>query len=224
MQTLTTTDSIPRALRAARRHLRLARRAGHPEALALAERIQAPLEALKAKHQARLEAATAVEDAYDDWTQDDGALDRAVRSVQRRCLGYDAEHPGAGTAALLFRGLTASEVTYAPRDREPDLVAAIVARGAELPADHPAAPQLPELTALADASRAAHRRYVDVAQRRVAAAAEADLARVALIRAYRDNAIDIERAVGKAFAESCFPLLRGPGARPSYAASDGDDA
>ncbi len=208
MQTLIKTDRAPAVARAARRHLRLSRRTGNAKAREIAERIAGPLEELEAKMAAAAAAQTAVSDAFDDFVQDDVRLDRAVRSANRKCVDWDADHPGASTTALLFEGRAVSEITRAPREKEPDLVTALVTRGTKLPPGHPAAAILTQLTELAQASRDGHREVIDARQRHVAAAAECDLARIAVVRIYRDNAIDIARAVGDDLADECFPVLR----------------
>lgn len=219
-QTLTKKDSTRKMLRSVRRHLRLTRRTGNETAQTLAERIAEPAEQLKAADDAAQSQRTAADDAFDDWNQDDGRLDRAVQAAHRRSVDYDAEHPGQTSTQLLFGGRPASQITSAPRGQEPDLVAKIVARGASLPAEHPAAALLPALTGLAEASRKAHRAWVDALQRAAAADAAVEVARVALVRAYRDNAIDLARALGDAFAQDCFPRLRSS----HTAASEDDDS
>lgn len=207
-QTLTKNDSTPKVRRAVRRHVRLTRRLGNAEATRLAERIAEPDERLKAAADAALTLQNAAADAFDDWTQDDEALDAAVRSVHRKCEGYDADHPGANTTQLVFNGQPPSQVTKAPRGKEPSLVAALVARGANLPADHPVASALSGLMELAERSRSSERAWIDATQRTVQAAAEVDVARLQVVRTYRDNAIDIARAIGDELTRRCFPILR----------------
>lgn len=218
MQTLTKNDHAPKVLRAARRHLRLAKRAGNATAAELALRIAAPVEALKVAVASAAAAREAADDAFDDWTQDDASLDRAVLSAHRKADDWDADHPGSATKALLFEGAPASQITKAPREDEPDLVAKLVARGEKLPAEHPARAVLPKLVELAAASRKSGRAWVDATQRAGAASAAADIARLAVVRAYRDNAIDIARACGDDVADACFPTLRAAGRR----GEDGD--
>ncbi|MBI4953468.1 MAG: hypothetical protein HY908_15670 [Myxococcales bacterium] len=156
-QMLSKTDSPAKVARAVRRHIRLAKRTGHPKAIELALRIDAPAAAQKTAVSAANEAADAVEDAFDDWSKADAALDRLVKRAHRRCADFDADNTGAGTAALVFAGVPPSVVTETRREEEPDIVAKLVARGQKLPEGHLAIPLLPELTAAADASRAAER-------------------------------------------------------------------
>lgn len=54
------------------------------------------------------------------------------------------------------------------------------------------------------------RTYVDAQQRVAEANAAIEIAKAGVIRAYRDNFIDIERACGVELAESTFPTLRAP--------------
>jgi hypothetical protein len=218
-QTLTKKDSTGKIQRAVRRHLRLTRRTGSEKALAVAQRIAEPAEQLKAAADTAQALRNAAEDAFDDWTQDDARLDRAVTLAYRRAQDYDVEFPGLASHGLLFGNKSASYVTRSPRSKEPDLVAKIVARGAALPADHPVLPTLPALAERAEASRAAHRAWTDALQRVAEADAVVDVARLAVIRAYRDNVIDIGRAIGESLATDCFPKLRKP-----RGPAGGDDA
>lgn len=207
-QTLSKTDSPGKVKRVGRRHLRLARRSADEKAIAIANRLVTPLEALdKAIHTAAL-AVEAAEDAFDDWHQDDQRLDQAVRRIHLRCLDWDAVHPADRTAPLVFGGMAPSAITSAPRHKEPDLVSKMVVRGRELPADHPVAPLLDKLQALADASRKGHLAWTAAEQRVAEAHTAAEMAKLVVVRVYRDNLIDIERASGSPVAESCFPILR----------------
>lgn len=207
-QTLSKTDSPGKVKRIARRHLRLARRSADEKAIDIANRLVTPLEHLdKAIHAATL-ATEAAEDAFDDWHQDDQRLDQAVRRIHLRCLDWDAVHPADRTAPLVFGGMAPSAITSAPRHKEPDLVAKMVVRGRELPAAHPVLPLLGKLEALADASRKAHLAWTAAEQRVAEASTSAEMAKLAVVRVYRDNLIDIERASGSSVAESCFPILR----------------
>jgi hypothetical protein len=201
-------DSAGKVARGAKRHLRLTKRTGNTEAMTLAERIRAPLAQLEATAVALAAAREALQEAFDDWVQLDRLLDRTVRSCHRKAVDYDADHAGAKTTATLFAGRAPSEITAAPRADEPDLVASLVKRGEALPAGHPATPLLGPLGQQAEASRAGHRAWVDAAQREAVAATAVEVARLAVVRTYRDNLIDIERAGGPELVEDCFPTLR----------------
>lgn len=207
-QMLSKIDSATRATRAVRRHLRLSRRQPDAEAKRIAERIIGPLTALERALDKASSAADAAQDAFDDWYQEDQLLDQYVRKLGFRCREWDASRPADQTSARVFGGMTPSEVTRAPRHKQPDLVAQIVVRGRELPEGHSGRELLGDLERLAASSRSAHRAYLDAEQRAGAARAEVDIARLTVIRAYRDNYIDIERACGRDVAEACFPLLR----------------
>ena len=69
------------------------------------------------------------------------------------------------THATLFAGATASSVVATTREKEPDVVEAIVARGAGLPEGHPSIPLLPALTEQANASRANYKTWADASKR-----------------------------------------------------------
>lgn len=207
-QMLSKQDSPAKVLRAIRRHLQLTKRVAQPGAEAIAKRIGVPRDALAAAVEKKAKLSETADDSYDEWHISDSLLDRTVYSLKRKALDWDAEHPGERTLEALFQGRVASEVTNAPRHEQPDLVAQIVARAKSLPAAHPGQAVVADLGSKAEASRQAHRRWVDALQAVAAAGAEVELAKVAAVRAYRDNFIDIGRAVGEEVAELCFPELR----------------
>lgn len=209
-QMLSKKDSSLKVKRAVRRHLRLSRRSSNEEAQAIAQRIVAPLKALEEALDCAALASDQAEDAFDDWHQADQSLDQAVRRLAHRCREWDAGRPGDQSLVRIFAGMTPSEVIYAPRHKQPDIVVKIVVRARELPKEHSAHELLDELEKLSHASREGHRAYVDAVQRAGAESAAADIARLNVIRAYRDSYIDIERASGTVVAESCFPILRRP--------------
>lgn len=153
-------------------------------------------------------AAEGTQDAFDDWELGDRTLDRTVKSADRKCVDWDADHPGQKTKELLFGGLTTGQVVNAARADEPDLVARMVERGRDLPEGHPARPLLAQLTEGATASRTAHRAWVDAAQREAVAATAVEVAKLQVVAVHNDNQIDIERACGRTVAEACFPVLR----------------
>jgi hypothetical protein len=215
-QSLTKNDSPAKVLRTVRRHKRLVRRVGNAAATDIAARIDAPAAELQSKVDAARAVAEAAENAFDDWDQDDRKLDRVVKRVHRKSVDWDADHSGADTTKLLFAGRAPSEITGAPRDAEPDLVLALVERGARLPEDHPAKPLLADLSACAQASKASQRAWVDAVQRTAVADAAVEVARLSVVRVYKDNIIDIARACGDEIAEDCCPTLR----RAASAADD----
>ena len=209
-QMLLQRDSAAKVKRAVRRHLRLVRRSADEKAFEVAERLTKPLAALDNAMAEAAMAVEAAEDAFDDWNQDDARLDQLVRRLHLRCREWDATHSGARTAEIVFGGMAPSEIIYAPRHMEPDLVAQMLVRARELPAEHPAVSLLEDLRRAADGSRSSQRAYVDAQQRVAAARAAVDIAKAGVIRAYRDRFIDIERASGLEIAESCVPTLRKP--------------
>lgn len=207
-QMLSKNDSAIRVRRAVRRHLRLSRRHPDAEAKTIAQRIVAPMSGLEEALAKAVSAADAAEDAFDDWNQEDHLLDQQVRKLSFRCREWDASRPGDQTLARVFGGMTATEVIRAPRHKQPDIVAKIVVRGRELPVGHSGLELLEGLERRAHGSRKAHREYLDAEQCVGAANAAVDMARLVVVRAYRDNYIDIERASGAEVAEACFPILR----------------
>ena len=207
-QALGKDDSSETVVRAVRRHLRLSKRTGNAQALALAERIIVPRDALSVALKAKALKDDVVEDAFDDWVMDDRTLDRSVTSLGRKAEDWDEDHPPAATKKLLFADRTVTQVVRAPRNDEPDLVAKIVESGAKLPPKHPGAPLIPALTAQAKASRDGERTWIDKGQAASATDAAVEIARLAVVGAYKDNIIDIGRACGDAVMEDCFPALR----------------
>ena len=209
-QMLLQRDSAAKVKRAVRRHLRLVRRSGDEKAIAVAQRIAKPLTVLEEALDAAAKAVEAAEDAFDDWNYDDARLDQLVRRLSLRCRDWDASHSGARTTEIVFGGQSPSEIIYAPRHKEPELVAQLLVRARQLPHDHPALPRLDALGQAAEASRSSQRAYIDSQQRVAEANAAVEIAKAGVIRAYRDNFIDIERACGIELADSAFPTLRAP--------------
>jgi hypothetical protein len=190
-QSFTKKDSARRVYRATRRHQRLARRTENAQAIEIAARIDAPRQALGTaltEHEAPVDAT---QDAFDDWEQADRALDRVVKSTDRKCVDWDEDHPTARTKQTVFGGSTTSQITNSARETEPDLVVKMVRRGAGLPESHPAKPLLPVLTEQANTSRTGYRAWVDAAQREAVAATAVEVARLQVARVYYDNQIDI---------------------------------
>lgn len=214
-QSPTTTDSPDSVRRAGRRHLRLTRRTGNAEALALAARIEAPLSVLREKLAAREAAEEAASDRFDDWEQDDRKLDAVVYAVERKCEDWDADHPIAKTHALVFAGSTAAVVARTRREDEPGETDKLVTRMARLPEGHPARPLAAQLTELGNASRTSQREHERALGVIGTTGAELEQAKLAVIAQYRDNAIDIVRAVGEDLAEQCFPRLRTAKKKPA---------
>jgi hypothetical protein len=208
VQTLRKQDSATRVVRSIRRHQRLLRRLGMSNVSEYAQRLDAPRAALESAMAAQRDAREAQEDAFDDWEQEDAGLDLTVHSVHRHAVDWDATHIGANTVALLFAGRAPSEITSSPRHAEPDLVARIVERGKSLPEGHPASSLLATLNERAEASRRAHRAWIDAGQKLAMADAALEVARITAVRAYRDNAIDLERLGGSTVVRRCFPTLR----------------
>lgn len=207
-QMLSLKDSAAKVRRAVRRHLRLVRRSGDEKAIAVAERITKSVMVLEDAMAVAAKAVEAAEDAFDDWNQDDARLDQLVRRLHLRCRDWDLAHSGARSVDLVFGDMTPSEITYAPRHKEPELVAKLLVRARKLPEDHPAVPLLGDLERAAEGSRRSQQAYIDAQQRVAAANAEVQLAKAVVIRAYRDNFIDIERACGPELADEVFPTLR----------------
>lgn len=222
-QTVSKKDSPAKVERAARRHVRLAKRTKNAQAIEIAQRIEAPRGMLAEKIANAAAAREAAEDAFDDWVADDGEVDDKIASIGRKAKDYDADHPGARTYELLFQGQTPSDITYMAREEQPDAVVKLVQRAAALPPEHPVVALAPQLAEANERTRASHAAYL----RALTAVAEADAAvetaKLAVIQVYRDNVIDIARAVGAELAERCFPRVRPP-RRASSGRDDGGDA
>lgn len=207
-QTVSKSDSPKRVSEAARRHRRLTNRTKNASAIEIAQRIDAPLAALNEKNEALAAAQQAAEDAFDDWVADDGEADDLIGSIGRKAVDYDADHPGSHTTETLFHGVAPSDITYLPRDEEPDAIVKIIERAAALPPEHPAIALLPALTEVNDRSRASHDAHLRALTAVSEAAAAVEIAKLGVVKVYRDNVVDIGRAVGEQLAERCFPRLR----------------
>jgi len=213
-QTPNRQDSIRRVHRAAVRHVRLTKRTGNQDAIAIAERIVPFAANLKERIGSVEGAREALGDGFDDWDQEDRAQDRTIGSIGRKAVDWDATHPGAPTLPLLFADQSPSDVTRTPRERQPDVAAQIVVRGATLPSDHPSKALLPTLSEQIDASRARHTAFRDAEKKYAEAVALAEVAKIDVIRQFRDNVIDMVRKVGPEISERCFPTLRATGGAP----------
>lgn len=210
-----------RVSRYSRRHVRMAVRTKNEEAIAIAKRTEAPRAELDAKIEAAELAETAVEDAFDNWVADDREVDGHVGTVARKTEDYDAEHPGARTQHAVLQGQRPSDITRINRAEQPNTIVKIVQRASALPPDHPA---LPVVTLLSDANertRESQRAHALAVTAKAAADAAVEVAKLAVIQVYRDNIIDITRAVGEELAERCFPQVAGT--RKKKGGGGGDD-
>jgi len=207
-QGLRTSFSPERVEGGARRHVRMTRRTKNEEAIAIAEGIERSRAALKEKNQAVVLAEIAVEDAFDNWIADDYVVDRLVHSVGRKTADYDGDHPGSRTHEAVFEGVSPSDVTKTSRAKQPNVITKILERASGLPADHPALPILPQLTAANDQARASQAAHLVAVTALTEAKAAAEVAKLAVIQRYADNIIDITRKVGEDLAERCFPRVR----------------
>lgn len=207
-QSLSKKDSPAKIVRTVRRHLRLTRRTGIDAAFEIARRIEAPMAKLDAAMTSSREASDSVEDAFDAWVQDDRRLDRSVKRLHRRSADYDMDHPPSRSVALIFQNKAPSEITNAAREDEPELVDKLVERASHLPDDHPARTLLSTLSAEAQASREGRIRWVDARKAAAVASAGVEVARLAVVRVYKDSIIDIGRTCGEDIADDCFPVLR----------------
>lgn len=207
-QTVSKNDSPAKVERAARRHVRLAKRTKNAQAIEIAQRIEAPRVALLAKIDAAAAAGEAAEDAFDDWVADDGEVDDKVGSLSRKSADYDKDNPGARTHDALFRGQAPSDITYLPREEQPDAVVKIVARGGSLPPEHPAVALLPQLSEANDRARESHSAWLRTLTAVADAGAAAEVAKLAVVQVYRDNVVDITRAIGEELSDRCFPRIR----------------
>ncbi|HEY8429683.1 MAG TPA: hypothetical protein VIL20_14965 [Sandaracinaceae bacterium] len=223
-QSVSKDDSPGRVQGAARRHVRLTKRTKNARAIEIAQRIEAPAAVLEEKNRGVESARRAVEDALDDWIADDRDVDDKIASVSRRCVDYDAEHPGARTHVALFRGVAPSDVKYLPRAEQPDEVVKIIARASALPPEHPVVPLIPALAEANERARASQRAYEAALTALDEANAAAEVAKMAVVQVYRDNVIDITRAVGEELAERCFPRLRAPRRRRDGGEGGGEGA
>lgn len=202
-------DDSPQSVeRAARRHQRLTTRTKDAPAGAIAQRIEAPRATLAEKIRALGAAEEAQEDALDDWIADDDAQGDLVYSLSRKAEDYDADHPGARTHELLFRGEAPSDITGMNREEEPDVIVKIIKRGEALAEDHPGRAVLTAMAAAVEQTRTSERAYFTAVTATAEADAAADAAKLVVIQAYRDNIIDITRERGDDLAERCFPKLR----------------
>lgn len=224
-QTVSKNDSPGRVERAGRRHVRMTKRTKNEQAIAIAQRIEAPRLELRTKMDAAAGAEEAVEDRYDDWLANDRVVDDLIYSVHRKAVDYDADHPGARTETTLFQGERPSNVTYTNREDQPDVVVKIIERAGSLPPEHPALPVIPQLVEANDQSRASHKAYEAAQTAEVQAKAAVEIAKLAMIAVYRDNVIDMTRAVGEQLTERCFPQLRTRRRRSTVEVEqDGDDS
>lgn len=221
-QTPSKEDSPTKVERATRRHVRLTRRTKNTAAIAIAERIEAPRVTLREQITALAGAQEAVEDATDDWCADDAELDDLIASLGRKSEDWDADHPGQATKARLFADRNPSEVARVAREDEPDLVVKIVQRASGLPEGHPGIALAPQLEAAVERSRASRAAVLAAETHAAQVSAGVETAKLAVVQAYRDNAIDLVRAVGEQLADRCFPQLR-RSRKPRKAANDATD-
>jgi hypothetical protein len=77
-----------------------------------------------------------------------------------------------------------------------------------LPEGHPGIPVVASIDEAVERSRASHAAVLAAETRAAQVEAALETAKLAVVQAYRDNAIDLVRGVGEALAERCFPRLR----------------
>lgn len=209
-QSLSIKDGPAKAERTTRRHIRLTKRTKNPEAIAIAERAEPLRATLKAKMDAQAAAEEALQDFFDDWAASDREGDHHISSLDRKARDYDADNPGATTQWLIFQSQAPSDITYMNRAEQPDVVVKLIQRGQSLPPEHPAHPVITQLEESNERTRASYKAYVAAETELTRVKAEVQMAKLEVVKVYRDNIIDITRAVGEALAERCFPEIRSP--------------
>ncbi len=219
-QSVSKSHSPRRVARYARRHQRLTNRTKKEQAVAVAARIDAPAAELEARNADVDRAQRTVEDKFDDWCADDAVVDETIEAIGRKSKDYDAENPGSRTYATIFHGKNPSDITSTNRAEQPDEVVKIIERISAVPADHPALPLATTLTESNEQARTSHKAYLDAQTALVQAKSAAEIAKLKVVQVYRDNIIDMVRAVGERLAERCFPQVRKPRKKKSSTSDD----
>jgi hypothetical protein len=201
-------DSTAQHLRMGRRHIRLCgRMAGAGKWVAP---IQQKLDLLTEKHQVRLNAAAAAEDAYDDLILCDAALDNGVRTLFERLKQYDRDN-NARTLETVFPAHGYSDIVRMPLSEEPQEVDRLLLRLESLGAEHELLQQAEPLRQRKNASSAAWDAYRQATGLEKEAAVAEQLAKIEVRRQYEFNYLDARREFGASAAEALFPKVSSGG-------------
>lgn len=195
-------DSTERHLNQARRHQRRGRKTSG--AASLADAIEPPRAALEAAAGATLAAEREEDDAADDLELAGTRGADVVRNLSAAAKEHDRNHPGEGVhAAVIGDGF--GDYLHDDGTVEATTLEALAAKVAVLGEGHALAGRKGELTAAAEAIRAAEAAQRAAVQKRAVVAAHEELAQAALRRAYEANYLDARKQLGRELAERLFP-------------------
>ena len=195
-------DSTDLHLNLARRHQRLARRAGLADLVAA---IQPAIAALAAKQAAAADKDLDRQGAYDEILAADADLDDAIRNLFDSATIFDRDNAAARTLETLFPAGGYGDIVAEPVAQEPASADALATKVTSLGAAHALAPHAAKLTTAAKAVRDALTAQEEAIRIAKSADADEEIAQAALRRAYEGNYFAARQTVGRVKAERLFP-------------------
>jgi hypothetical protein len=195
-------DSTDLHLNLARRHQRLARRAGLTDLVAA---IQPPIAALAAKQSTASNKDFDRQAAYDEVLAADAELDDTIRNLFDSATIFDRDNAAARTVETLFPDGGYSDIIDEPLAQEPATADALATKVGTLGAGHALASHATKLTAAAKAVGDALAAQDTAIRDGKSADAEEEIAQATLRRAFETNYLNARQAIGRVKAERLFP-------------------
>lgn len=190
-------------LKAARRHIRLAKKQKGAEKFAL--QIQPFQLALISKHETTLRSLEKREDAYDDIQLADNQLDDCIRTTYETIRQYDRNNMAQGILLKVFSQGTFSEVVNMHYTQEPAEAERIATLIESLGTTHPLFALVAPLREAIAAVNSAIATYKESITALVHVQVEEEIAKAELRQQYEYNYLDARRELGVKQAENIFP-------------------
>ena len=198
-------DSSDKHLKAVRRHLRLCtKNAGTKK---LTDNITPFYNTLIEKQEATKVAEEARENAHDDVTFEDSALDDCIRNVFDHCEIYERNNLAERALVKVFPDKKYGDIVRMPVQDEPNAAEQIAVRIENLGESHDLFKYASVLRDCIKKVRDAINGYKESIKEQKIAEAEEEIAKADLRMQYENNYLDARKEFGKVLAERLFPSL-----------------